>query len=306
MTNNKLYARDDYLKKKAADSNGLNIQLTNNYAFRKTFKNTYIAKGFLMALLGLKENEIADLKVTDPFEEGESEQEKEGILDVKIYLNNNKKINIEMQNRYQNDWTERSLFYNCRMFTDGFYHGQSYGELEPCIHIGILDFRTPYRPYGLFEVRTDFLYTSRRSVIYESPIRHFKVQKVQGACHQPHRSPQRAHQGAVRQQPGYRHEPEPLQPSSGAAAGQVPGRSRPHDSRRPLPCPQGQRAGGGGSCHRQPGVFQGQDQPRDQGVLCVRPEIFGGQTVPGYLSLCCCPHGRENAPPAPLFCAPDC
>lgn len=140
MTNNKLYARDEYLKKKAADSNGLNIQLTNNYAFRKTFKNTYIAKGFLMALLGLKEDEIADLKVTDPFEEGESEQEKEGILDVKIYLNNNKKINIEMQNRYQNDWTERSLFYNCRMFTDGFYHGQSYGELEPCIHIGILDF----------------------------------------------------------------------------------------------------------------------------------------------------------------------
>ena len=114
-------------------------------------------------------------------------------------------------------------------------------------------------PYRLFEVRTDFLYTPRRSVIYESPIRHFKIQKVQGACHQPHRSPQRAHQGAVRQQPGYRHEPEPLQPPSGAAAGQVPGRSRPHDSRRPLPCPQGQRAGGGGSCHRQPGVFQGQD-----------------------------------------------
>lgn len=89
----------------------------------------------------------------------------------------------------------------------------------------ISDFCTLYRPYGLFEVRTDFLYTPRRSVIYESPIRHFKVQKVQGACHQPHRSPQRAHQGAVRQQPGYRHEPEPLQPPSGAAAGQVPGRS---------------------------------------------------------------------------------
>ena len=32
---------------------------------------------------------------------------------------------------------------------------------------------------------------------------------------------------------------------------------RYRDSRRPLPCPQGQRAGGGGSCHRQPGVFQG-------------------------------------------------
>ena len=67
--------------------------------------------------------------------------------------------------------------------------------------------------------------TNYIKTIYESPIRHFKVQKVQGACHQPHRSPQRAHQGAVRQQPGHRHEPEPLQPLSGAAAGQIPGRS---------------------------------------------------------------------------------
>lgn len=96
MTNNKLYARDDYLKKKAADSNGLNIQLTNNYAFRKTFKNTYIAKGFLMALLGLKEDEIADLKVTDPFEEGESEQEKEGILDIKTGKEYNDKLQFHV------------------------------------------------------------------------------------------------------------------------------------------------------------------------------------------------------------------
>jgi len=121
----------------------------------------------------------------------------------------------------------------------------------------ISHFCTPYRSYRLFEVRTDFLYTQRRSVVYESPIRHFKIQKIQGASHQPHRSPQRAHQGAVRQQPGHRHEPEPLQPPFGAAAGQIPGRSRPHDSRRPLPCPQGQCASGGSSCHRQPGVFQG-------------------------------------------------
>ena len=78
MTNNKLYARDEYLKKKAADSNGLNIQLTNNYAFRKTFKNTYIAKGFLMALLGLKEDEIADLKVTDPLKRGKVNRKKRG------------------------------------------------------------------------------------------------------------------------------------------------------------------------------------------------------------------------------------
>ena len=78
MTNNKLYARDEYLKKKAADSNGLNIQLTNNYAFRKTFKNTYIAKGFLMALLGLKEDEIADLKLQIHLKRGKVNRKKRG------------------------------------------------------------------------------------------------------------------------------------------------------------------------------------------------------------------------------------
>ena len=26
------------------------------------------------------------------------------------------------------------------MFTEGFYHGQPYGDLEPCIHVGILNF----------------------------------------------------------------------------------------------------------------------------------------------------------------------
>ena len=71
-----------------------------------------------------------------------------------------------MQNRYQNDWTERSLFYNCRMFTDGFYHGQSYGELEPCIHIGILDFNL-MRSQGfhhhikLLDIKTNEEYSSK-------------------------------------------------------------------------------------------------------------------------------------------------
>ena len=73
-------------------------------------------------------------------------------------------------------------------------------------------------------------------------------------------SPIEAHNERTKEQyasnPDIDAEPEPLQPPSGAAAGQVPGRSRPHDHGGSLPCPQGQRAGGGGSCHRQPGVLQ--------------------------------------------------
>lgn len=130
----------------AASEEPLVIKLTNNYAFRKIFKNKKILKGFLMALLKLKENEIINIEVIDPFELGENETEKEGILDIKVHLNNGQKINIEMQNRYQEDWSERTLFYNCRMFVEGYEHGKTYGEMEPCIHVGILDFNQMKSP----------------------------------------------------------------------------------------------------------------------------------------------------------------
>ena len=107
--NNEGSFNDEELRKRAASNEELNIRLTNNYAFQKIFKNEEIVKGFLMALLHLKETDIETLEVADPFVEGEVKEEKEGILDVKMVLNGGKKINIEMQNTYQEDWAERSL-----------------------------------------------------------------------------------------------------------------------------------------------------------------------------------------------------
>ena len=71
-----------------------------------------------------------------------------------------------MQNRYQNDWTERSLFYNCRMFTEGLKKGEPYYELPPCIHVGILDFnylKSPgfYHRILLQDDKTGELYSSK-------------------------------------------------------------------------------------------------------------------------------------------------
>ena len=97
---------------------------------------------------------------------GENKEEKEGILDIKLTLNGNKKINIEMQNTYQEDWTERSLFYNCRMFTEGFKKGEPYWKLSPCIHIGILNFnmmKSPgyYHKVTLRDEKTNELYSRK-------------------------------------------------------------------------------------------------------------------------------------------------
>ena len=164
--NNEGSFNDEELRKRAASNEELNIRLTNNYAFQKIFKNTKIVKGFLMALLDLKEYEIKKIEITDPFTLGENDEEKEGILDIKLILNQNRKINIEMQNTYQEDWAERSLFYNCRMFTEGLKKGESYYELPPCIHVGILDFnylKSPgfYHRILLQDDKTGELYSSK-------------------------------------------------------------------------------------------------------------------------------------------------
>ena len=62
---------DEQLKIRAISDEKITVKLTNNYAFQKIFKNTKIVKGFLMALLDLKEYEIKKIEITDPFTLGE-------------------------------------------------------------------------------------------------------------------------------------------------------------------------------------------------------------------------------------------
>ncbi len=64
------------------------------------------------------------------------------------------------------DWTERSLFYNCRMFTDGLKKGHPYGEIPPCIHVGILNFNqmiSPnyYHKFSLMDEKTKEIYSRK-------------------------------------------------------------------------------------------------------------------------------------------------
>lgn len=63
-----------------------------------------------------------------------------GILDIKVHLNSDRKINIEMQASYQADWSERSIFYLCRIYVEDLARGEAYRDLDMCIHVGILDF----------------------------------------------------------------------------------------------------------------------------------------------------------------------
>ena len=91
---------DEQLKIRAISDEKITVKLTNNYAFQKIFKNTKIVKGFPMALLDLKEYEIKKIEITDPFTLGENDEEKEGILDIKLILNFNQMISPNYYHKF--------------------------------------------------------------------------------------------------------------------------------------------------------------------------------------------------------------
>jgi len=75
-------------------------------------------------------------------------EDKDFILDIRIALNDNTNIDLEMQVRKQADWEERSISYLCRTF-DQLVEGENYGKAKAAIHIGFLDF-TPFSEYPEF------------------------------------------------------------------------------------------------------------------------------------------------------------
>ena len=161
--------RNDLIQMLADSNQDLNVSLINDFAFKHVFHNKKALKGLLSALLDIPPEEIVDLELLDTFQPGSYKQDKTGILDIKVHLNNNQKINIEMQVRQQENWKERSLFYLGRMYTADIVSGEDYGVLEPCIHISIICFDMPelsrlYSVIRLIEEHTGQVYSDKLSL----------------------------------------------------------------------------------------------------------------------------------------------
>lgn len=130
----------------------LNIRMTNDYLFRALLqRNEIVLKALICSLLHFEMSKVSSVEIMNPIELGTAITDKEFILDIKVKLNENTIINLEMQAINEGNWLERSLCYLCREF-DNLSRGEDYGAVRPVIHIGILDFT-------LFEESPEFYAT---------------------------------------------------------------------------------------------------------------------------------------------------
>ena len=144
--------------------------LTNDYMFRVLFqKNKKALTGLVCSLLHLNPEEITSIEITNPVEIGSSFSDKEFRLDIRLILNSQQQIDLEMQVNDYHDWPERSIGYLCRMY-DSLEHGEEYINAKPALHLGILDY-TPFPEHPLYysqnqimDVNTHRIYSDKFSL----------------------------------------------------------------------------------------------------------------------------------------------
>lgn len=111
-----------------------------DYCFKELMQDKDILKAFLLTVLDIENNDIISIKLEPTETRKMSSDDKIGILDVKVALNNNTIIDIEIQISSYKYWPDRSMFYTNKTFTEELKSGEEYDKLKKCIHIGILDF----------------------------------------------------------------------------------------------------------------------------------------------------------------------
>ena len=138
-----------------------------DFAFKEIMEDEPARIGFLSAVLKLNPEEIRETHILNTNLRKGHQDDKLGILDVRILLNNDAEIDTEIQLTELKVWTNRSLFYLSKMYTEQISSGDRYDVFKKCVSISILDFNlfqgeTEF--YSCFHIREDsrhFLYTDR-------------------------------------------------------------------------------------------------------------------------------------------------
>ena len=121
--------------------------------------------GLVCALKGLSTDDVQDILVENPIDLNSAG--KETIMDIKLTLNNNEILNIELQVYPDKYWISRSIIYLCRAY-DNIGSGDNYSLVKPTTLFCITDKELIpqaeaefYAKYRLINIKNHHLYTDK-------------------------------------------------------------------------------------------------------------------------------------------------
>ena len=135
-----------------------------DFAFKEIMMNENARVGFLSAILSLNPNDVKETQILNTNLRKLHEDDKQGILDVRILLNNQVEIDIEIQLAELKVWADRSLFYLAKMYVEQIEAGDTYKVFKRCVSISVLNFtlfQDTKEFYSCFHLRED-----KRNTIY--------------------------------------------------------------------------------------------------------------------------------------------
>lgn len=124
---------------------------------KELFRNKTVLKYFISAVLAIPPEEIRTVYLKNTFLWKRHRNQKQGILDVLAEMNDNAKINIELQVKHYASWDRRQLFYLAKMYTEDLKIGEDYSLLKKCVAVSILDFNLTNRKeyHHIYRLRDD-------------------------------------------------------------------------------------------------------------------------------------------------------
>ncbi|MDR2182315.1 MAG: Rpn family recombination-promoting nuclease/putative transposase [Treponema sp.] len=128
-----------------------------DFVFKLLFgdtRNTDILEAFLKAALDIPGEEYRKLVTADPFLKRENEEDKTGILDVKVYTTSGMVIDVEIQLVASRELRNRIVLYAARMLTEQLKRGADWaaGRVISIIIVDdilVLEEEAYYNKYGL-------------------------------------------------------------------------------------------------------------------------------------------------------------
>ncbi|MBR4760877.1 MAG: Rpn family recombination-promoting nuclease/putative transposase [Lachnospiraceae bacterium] len=145
----------------------LSFRVNNDYLFRALLQSSnHVLKALIASLLHWDISDIKSAEIQNPVELGQTIDSRKYYLDIKVFLNNSRIMNLEMQIINEHNWPERSLSYLCRTF-DNLNKGEDYLQVMPAHQIGITEFSPLpessefHATYQLLNIRSYEKYTDK-------------------------------------------------------------------------------------------------------------------------------------------------